>query len=236
MKKILGQVALGCAISILVLSSGCGQVESSAAPETDDVFTRLVHEADQAMASGDAKAAFDLYTDALASDGASDPDGSVAAKQEQAKHLFIARNLLAKKTNLGINNYVAIVVEHSSAETETAEAKRRIHAFFGEQHDQMLKELAQLKTGIKSEEPYKIPLSVIMATGASGEEWAHALTRLDGEFGVQMRRASDLLCLAGTQASKCGDRTWVNEALADVAEAEGTLASLKAHLDSCPPE
>ena len=118
-------------LTCVALTSGCmGEAVTTDRTDAASQFEELVRQGDDALQAGDAKAAFDRYTEALALLEANDADGAVTAAQNHAKSLYIARNLLAQEANpLDPKNSVTILVEYSDAETETVEAKRRVIQF-----------------------------------------------------------------------------------------------------------
>lgn len=221
---------VSCAV-VVVLLSGCADGNEEVTAPTTDAFDALVAEADSALQSGNAQAAFDLYSEAFTLSATNDPDGTIAARQEQAKHLYIARNMLAKDSTYDLKTFVAIMVEHSTAETETAEAKRRMVQFFQDEHDVMVRDLGKLRTTIRAEEPYKLPASIYMAEGME-PNYRKDMSRLEGQFGTEMIQALDYLVLAADQASECMNHEWISEAEAELDIAEETLLKLQEHLDS----
>lgn len=216
---------------VAVLLTGCAGGDTEAAAPSTDAFDQLVVQADSALQSGNAQGAYDLYTEAFALPATNDPDGAIAVSQEQAKHLYIARNMLAKETSSDLKVLVAIMVEHSTAETETAEAKRRVVQFFQDEHDVMLRDFGKLRTTIRAEEPYKLPASIYMAEGME-PNLRKDLSRLEDQFGADMNQALEYLVLAADQASECMNHEWVSEAEAELDIAEATLTKLQEHLDS----
>ncbi|MDZ4063606.1 MAG: hypothetical protein U1E22_02965, partial [Coriobacteriia bacterium] len=218
----------------LVLSlgmAGCAKSDAESGPADSKTFQSVVEQADQAMQAGDAKGAYDLYAEALSMGTAEDPDRSVATRQELAKHLFIARGLLASdNSEYDPKPCVTIIVEHSSAETETAEAKSRILAFFQEQHDVLVKDIGALRATIEAEKSFKIPMSVSMVGGMK-PTWTKDVARLEGDYGTQVRRALDLLVQAADEATACQDHEYIDEAVAELDKSERTLAQLQGQID-----
>lgn len=221
-------------VAIVVLFAlGCSPNSAPDAGDGDQSeFDALVAQADDAFASGDAKAAFDLYTQALALPDAADSDGAIKQKQDHAKSLFVARRLLEQDDGgLDPKNYVTILVEHADAETETVEAERRIVAFLQGRADAVRRDIPGLRSAIEAEEPFDIPTSIYM-TDAMTDTWATSFARLSGDFGAQTGAAAGLLGRAAAEAMKVEDRRWVEECVADLRKAEATLDELDAALEA----
>ena len=221
-------------VSVMICASltlGCSGADSEASDEMGE-FASAVVQADEAMAAGDAKLAFDFYTEALEMSDANDSDGSVAERQDFAKHVFLARGLLDGDTSeYEVKPAVTVIVEHSVAETETAEAKRRISVFVIQQRDAMLAEITDVRSEIQSGQSYKVPFTANMVNGMK-EQWSRDFDRLSGEYGTAAQAALTQLLVAADQANACTTRSSASEAVADLDGAESTLQSMQAQLDT----
>jgi len=220
-------------LSCMALASGCaGEAATTDRTDAASQFDELVRQGDDALQTGDAKAAFDLYTQALALPEANDADGTVTAAQSHAKSLFIARNLLAHEANpLDPKDSVTILVEYSDAETETVEAKRRVIQFLQGEADSMRRDIPALKSTIEAEEEYKVPLSIYMAD-AMTDTWTKTLGRIPGDFGTQAMAALGLLARAADEANIVTERDRVEDCIADLEKSESTLNELDAALEA----
>jgi hypothetical protein len=224
-KKLV--VLLLVAMLSLSAAAGCSaKAPASSAEASKSQFEEFVTQGDKALEAGDAKAAFDLYTKALAAPDANDTDGEVAKKQAHTKSLFIARNLLVGDANpLDPSDSVTILVQYSDAETETVEAKRRVIEFMQGEADAMRRDIPALKKTISAEEEYQVPTSIYMAD-AMTEEWTKKLGRIPGDFGAKSLAAMALLGRSADEANMITTRKWVEDCIADLDKCEATLAEL----------
>jgi hypothetical protein len=227
-------VALCVSTVLLVSACASNDTKVDVEPVVDDAFSVLVAEADSVMESGDAKEAYRLYWKALAMESAEDPDGVILTRQEDAKHLFTARDILGSLSLDDVPSCVEVIVDHSVAETEGVEAKRRIHGTFQYLGDFMGEQLVELRADVEAGDSFGIPISVIMAS-SNELRWAESLARIDGSFGEDMVRANELLVLAAAQATACRNHQWIDECVAELDLAEDTLAELQKHLDASAP-
>lgn len=221
------RLALAVLIVLASLGTGCssGSTATPAKP-TESAFDAKVSEADAAMQSGDAMKAFELYTEALKLPDAADTDGSVAERQNLAKHTYIARNTLAKSpSEFDPEPYITIIVDHSVAETETAEAKRLLVEFLKTQSGAVRRDVKELQGLIKADKSFESPHSAYMAQSMGGN-WTKAFSRLDGDFGARTNEALVLLVKAGTEANAVMDEKWAEDCLARLRTAEKTLDRL----------
>lgn len=220
-------------LTCVALTSGCmGEAVTTDRTDAASQFEELVRQGDDALQAGDAKAAFDRYTEALALPEANDADGAVTAAQNHAKSLYIARNLLAQEANpLDPKNSVTILVEYSDAETETVEAKRRVIQFLQGEAESMRRDIPALKSTIEAEEAYKVPLSIHMADSMT-DTWTKTLGRIPGDFGTQAMAALRLLARAADEANMVTEREWAEDCVADLEKSESTLDELDAALEA----
>lgn len=224
-------ILLLVATTCLVCAPGCtSEAPEGSTSQAANEFEGLVAAGDEALEAGDAKAAFDLYTEALKGPDASDTDGTVAEKQEHAKALYIARNILAQEANpMDPKDSVTILVEYSAAATETAEAKRRVIEFLQAQADSMRHDIPALKATIEAEEEFQVPLSIYMADEMT-DTWTKTLSRIPGDFGTKALAGMALLARSADEANMITQHQWVEECVADLETCEATLAELDAML------
>lgn len=225
------RVLLLAVLVCLTVVSGCAE-GGATSNEGDGAsrFDELVRRADETLQAGDAKAAFDAYTEALKLPDAADAEGAVAAKQQHAKSLYIARNLLAKEANpMDPKDSVTVLVEYSDAETETVEAKRRVIEFLQGRADSMRQDIPGLKSTIQAEQEFQVPLSIYM-TDEMTDTWNKTLGRIPGDFGAQSMAAMGVLARAADEANMITEHQWVEDCVADLDRCEATLAELDAAL------
>ena len=230
------KVLLTMLVVLSAIGTGCSPKEAAAPAEpAASAFAAKVAEADAAMEAGDAMKAFDLYTEALKMPDAADTDGSVAERQNLAKHTYIARNTLAKSpSEFDPEPYITIIADHSVAETETAEAKRLLVAFFTTQSGAVRRDVKELQGLIRADKSFESPHSAYMAE-SMGENWTKAFSVLDGDFGDQANEALVLLVKAGTETNAVMDEKWAEDCLAHLGVAEDTLDRLDKLLAGMQP-
>lgn len=231
------KVLLLMLVVLSAIGTGCSSKGATAPAEpAASAFETKVAEADAAMEAGDAMKAFDLYTEALKMPDAVDTDGSVAERQNVAKHTFIARNTLAKNTSeFDPEPFITIIVDHSVAETETAEAKRLLVEFFFKTESGVVRrENKELRDLIKADKSFDSPSGSYMVEHM-GETWTKDFSRLEGDFGKQAKEALALLVNAGTKTNAVMEDEYAEDALAHLAVATKSLDDLDKLLASMQP-
>lgn len=225
------RIASAALVMCLLCTAGCAGTKDTP-PATVGKFASTVNEADAAWAIGDAGKAFDLYTEALKMPDAVDADGSIAERQNLAKHTYIARTLLGKPSGgYDITPLTAIIIDHSVAETETLEAQKQLVAFMRREGQGIRKDIPELRRTIEAEESYKVPTSAYMVASLD-DMWTKEFSTIPGDYGTQANAALKLLIRAGYEVSACADEKWVEDAVAHLDKALQTLDELDKKLDS----
>ncbi|MGB4594081.1 MAG: hypothetical protein WBI63_09975 [Coriobacteriia bacterium] len=231
------RVMLTVLIVLSAAGTGCS-TGKAAAPKAaaTSAFEAKVAEADDTMANGDAMKAFELYTEALKLPDAADADGSVAERQNVAKHTYLARAALAKSTSeFDPEPFITIIADHSAAVTETAEAKRLlVEFFFKTQSGAVRRDVKEVQTLIRDDESFESPHSAYMVEHMA-VEWTKDFSRLPGDFGKQANEALTLLVKAGTEANAVMKEKWAEDCLARLDAATDALDKLDGKLAAMQP-
>lgn len=231
------QARVGILVALLVAASlstsACGQGVGPKVQSPQAAFDVAVSKADAAWHSGDAEAAFNLYTDALKIQGARDAGGLVAAQQDKAKRLVVSRRILAKaEPALGTLSSYVQVLQYSAAEsTEAAAARNGLADCLKPYPKGMRAEVVALRRDIKANKSIAMPLTSALVV-ALADGWLTEVAQAPGSSGTHAAAAAKHLGDAAAAVSKAFDSKYADDALADLARADKALVAAAKELEA----
>lgn len=164
---------------VFAACAGCARETQPRTSEAQQNFEATVARADAARKAGNAESAFELYTEALRSEGATDPAGTVKARQEEAKRLMLVRRILATNepgiSKLGV--YVQAVDYASLESTESAAAHKGLASCLMPYPKELRAEIASLRKRVKAGKDIELPLTVKLVTSLA-DDWTRELETL----------------------------------------------------------
>ena len=224
------------ALALLMITAGCAPAPEKK-PDPQARFDSIVASADAAWKADDASTAFELYTKALATKDATDVAGVVAAKQDKAKRLTLAREILAghEPALNSISPYVQVLLYSAVESTEAAAARNglvdSLDAFPGQIKD----EVNALRLDIKTGKSVELP-TVVFVVNRLADGWESEVSQAPGSTGKHAAAAAAHLKAATDLVKKAFDRKYGDDALKDLAAADERLDAAARELEAARSE
>jgi hypothetical protein len=211
-------------VSLALGATGCASATTTNVSSPQAAFDATVSKADAAWKAGDAERAFDLYTAALKTAGSQDSSGAVAAKQEKAKKLMLARRILARAEPSpdALSSYVQALQYASEESTEAAAARTGLAESLMPFAKEMRAEVATLRKRIQARRSVEMPSTVYLAREL-GESWRAEVAQAPAPAGVHAATAARQIRAAADAVYKAFDRKYAGDALRDLASADKAL-------------
>lgn len=225
-RRVRAAVLIAFFVIVAVGAGACSRNAAAPGSSPQAVFDAAVAKADAAWASGDAEKAFDLYTAALKTKGATDSGGKVAAQQEKAKRLMLSRSILAKtEPSLGSLSAYVQVLQYSAAEsTEAAAARSGLVDSLKSYPGQMRAEIAKMRKDINADRSVEMPF-VVTLVSKMADGWVTEVGQAPGPVGVHAAAAAKAMGTATKAVDKAFARKFAEDALSDLAAADKSLAT-----------